>query len=240
MPAEKDFVLLEEKIGYIFKDKTLLRTALTHSSFYNENKNKINAVGSNERLEFLGDTVLEIVISEYLFKAFPTENEGVLTQIRQRLVCESALASVSRRIGLGDFLFLGKGDDTSGARDRNSVLADAFEALIAAIYLDNTEGDLSVVKELVISLMKNQLENCYSNYGDYKTQLQQLVEQDGREMLYYEVVSESGPAHKRTFTVAAMLNSNRIGIGEGHSKREAEQKAAREALLLFGINKDLK
>ncbi len=240
MSAEKDFILLEEKIGYVFKDKTLLKTALTHSSFYNENKKKTDVTPSNERLEFLGDTILEIVISEYLYNTFPEDKEGVLTQIRQRLVCESALASASRRIELGDFLFLGKGDDLGGARERNSVLADAFEALLAAVYLDNGENGLCVAKELILSLMKNQLENCYSNYGDYKTQLQQLVEQDGKEILYYEVISEKGPAHERIFTVAAKLNSNTIGTGEGRSKREAEQKAAREALLLFGINKDLK
>jgi ribonuclease-3 len=240
MSQEKDLALLEEQIGYVFKDKTLLQTALTHSSFYNENRKKANITASNERLEFLGDTVLGIVISEYLFRSFSESDEGVLTQIRQRLVCESALASASRRISLGDYLFLGKGDDLGGARNRNSVLADALEALIAAVYLDSADVGLPTAKNLILFLMKNQLENCYSNYGDYKTQLQQLVEQDGNEILYYEVIEETGPAHERVFTVAAKLNSNTIGTGEGHTKREAEQKAAREALLLFGINKDLK
>jgi ribonuclease-3 len=160
--------------------------------------------------------------------------------MRQRLVCEATLAKVARSINLGEFIFLGKGDNSSGARDRDSVLADAFEALLAAVYLDSIDSGLNTVKNTVMTLMNDRLENSYSNYGDYKSQLQQLVEQDGTESLYYEILSESGPAHMRVFEVAAKLNSNVIGVGIGHSKREAEQKAAREALLLFGINKDLK
>ena len=235
----KDFAILEEKINYSFKNKSLLQNALTHSSFYNENRKNPQTTQSNERLEFLGDSILQIVISEYIFLEFPDKDEGALTKMRQRLVCESALAKAARSINLGEYIFLGKGDDSAGGRFRESVLSDTFEALLAAIYLD-TENKLPVVKSVILELMKEQLLHCYSNNEDYKTQLQQLVQQDGIESLYYEVLSESGPAHDRKFTVAAKLNSNVIGKGSGHSKREAEQKAAHEALLLFGINDDIK
>ena len=160
--------------------------------------------------------------------------------MRQQLVCESALAKAARSINLGEYLFLGKGDDSAGGRSRDSVLSDAFEALLAAIYLDNDNNKLSAVKVVIFDLMKEQLLHCCSGDDDYKTRLQQLVQQDGIESLYYEVLSESGPAHDRKFTVAAKLNSNVIGKGSGHSKREAEQKAAHEALLLFGIRDDTK
>ena len=235
MPNGKDFSHLEEKINYSFKNKSLLQTALTHSSFYNENRKNPNATESYERLEFLGDSILQIIISEYLFLEFPDKDEGALTKIRQRLVCEDALAKAARTVNLGEYLFLGKGDDSAAGRDRDSVLSDAFEALLAAIYLDNEVNRLETVRKVLFALIKEQLLSCYSNNQDYKTRLQQLVQQDGIESLYYEVISESGPAHDRSFTVAAMLNSNVIGKGNGHSKREAEQKAAHEALLLFGI-----
>lgn len=238
MSASKNFLVFEEKINYRFKDKSLLQTALTHSSYYNEHRKDINVSSSNERLEFLGDSILQIIISEYLYSSFPKSDEGALTQFRQRLVCESTLAIVARAINLGEYLFLGKGDDSMGARHRDSVLADALEAVFAAVYLDAKEAGLNAAKELVLNLMKAQLAHGLSDFSDCKTQLQQLVEQDGKESLYYEVISEVGPAHARIFTVAAKLNSNTIGKGSGHSKREAEQKAAHEALLLFGINSE--
>ena len=240
MSIRKDFALLEEKINYSFKNKSLLQNALTHSSYYNENRKDPNTTSSYERLEFLGDSILQIIISEYIFLEFPDRDEGELTKMRQSLVCESALAKAARKINLGDYLFLGKGDDSAEGRARDSVISDAFEALLAAIYLDNEENKLAIVRKVIFDLMKEQLLHCRSNNGDYKTLLQQLVQQDGIESLYYEVLSESGPAHNRKFTVAAMLNSNVIGKGSGHSKREAEQKAAHEALLLFGIKDDIK
>ena len=239
MSIRKDFALLEEKINYSFKNKSLLQTALTHSSYYNENRKAPNTTPSYERLEFLGDSILQIIISEYIFLEFPDRDEGELTKMRQSLVCESALARVAKKIKLGDYLFLGKGDDSAEGRARDSVISDAFEALLAAIYLDNDKNKLSAVKAVIFDLMKEQLLHCCPD-DDYKTRLQQLVQQDGIESLYYEVLSESGPAHNRKFTVAAMLNSNVIGKGSGHSKREAEQRAAREALLLFGIKDDRK
>lgn len=239
MPIRKDFSLLEEKIKYTFKNKSLLQNALTHSSFYNENRKKPNTTSSYERLEFLGDSILQIIISEYIFLEFPDSDEGDLTKMRQQLVCEAALARVARSINLGEYLFLGKGDDSAGGRSRDSVLSDAFEALLAAIYLDSDNNKLSAAKAVIFDLMKEQLLHCCPD-EDYKTRLQQLVQQDGIESLYYEVLSESGPAHNRKFTVAAKLNSNIIGRGSGHSKREAEQKAAHEALLLFGIKDDVK
>ena len=240
MPKGKDFALLEEKIKYSFKNKSLLQNALTHSSYYNENRRKSSTVSSNERLEFLGDSILQIIISEYFFLEFPDKDEGALTKMRQHVVCERALAKAARSIDLGEYLFLGKGDDSAEGRARDSVLADAFEALLAAIYLDNDRDNLNAVKTVALDLMKVQLLHTYSDNQDYKTFLQQLVQQDGIESLYYEVISEFGPAHNKKFTVAAMLNSNVIGKGSGRTKREAEQKAAHEALLLFGIKDDIK
>lgn len=240
MPKEKDFALLEEKINYSFKNKSLLQNALTHSSYYNENRKKAPSVSSNERLEFLGDSILQIIISEYFFLEFPDKDEGDLTKMRQHVVCERALAKVARSIDLGEYLLLGKGEDSAAGRARASVLADAFEALLAAIYLDNDDNKLNAVKGIALDLMREQLLHSYSENQDYKTSLQQLVQQDGIESLYYEVLSESGPAHNRKFTVAAKLNSNVIGKGNGRTKREAEQKAAHEALLLFGIKDGLK
>ncbi len=236
MSAHRDNGVLEKKIEYSFKNKTLLKNALTHSSYSNEQKPKCKDIVSNERLEFLGDTILQIIISEYLYLAFPSNNEGFLTKTRQGLVCEATLAKVAKSIGLGDFLYLGKGDELNGGRERDSVLADAFEALLAAIYIDGGEQGMQVAKRTVYSLMKEELKACHSGLSvDYKTRLQQLVQQGGDEALDYEVVSEQGPAHDRVFEVNAKINSNIVGTGQGRTKREAEQKAAHEALLWFGV-----
>jgi ribonuclease-3 len=230
---------LEKTIQYYFRNKSLLVNALTHSSYSNEQKSKCADIISNERLEFLGDSILQIIVSEYLYNNFPNNNEGFLTKSRQGLVCESALASAARRISLGDYLYLGKGDSSNNSRDRDSLLADAFEALIAAVYIDSGENGMKNTHKIVHNLMQNEFRLCHSKLSvDYKTRLQQLVQQGGNEILDYETVSESGPAHDRVFEVNAKINSNIVGKGVGHTRREAEQRAAHEALLWFGV-KDL-
>ena len=239
MSTQKDNYILEQTIKYSFRNKSLLMNALTHSSYSNEQKAKCADIVSNERLEFLGDAILQIVISEYLYSSFPKNNEGFLTKTRQGLVCEATLARVARSINLGEHLYLGKGDDSNNGRERDSLLADAFEALLAGIYIDSGENGMKNVSRIVRTLMQKELDACHSRVSlDYKTRLQQLVQQGGNEMLDYEVVSEDGPAHARVFEVNAKINSNIVGTGKGHTKREAEQKAAHEALLWFGV-KDL-
>lgn len=219
--------------GYRFKDTALLETALTHSSYTNECR-KSTPVKCNERLEFLGDAVLQILVSDHLFSRFENSAEGDLTKLRQNLVCENTLATLAQRISLGEFLILGKGEEQNGGRAHQAILADAFEALLAAIYLDDGHS-MEFLRVFLLGLMREELAACEkSRVGDYKTRLQQLVQQDGKESLSYVVVSEEGPDHDKTFEVCAMLNSNPIGKGKGHSKREAEQAAAREALTLFG------
>ena len=228
---------LSRYIGYRFRDETLLKTALTHSSYVNECR-KDDAVACNERLEFLGDAVLQIVVSDHLFDRFTTFAEGNLTKFRQHLVCEGMLAKLAKSIHLGEFLILGKGEEQNGGRNHSSILADAFEALLAAIYLDDGHS-LTFLKTFLLALMKDELTECEkSRMGDYKTRLQQLIQQDGQEQLCYTVVSEKGPDHDKVFEVCAMLNSNPIGRGTGRSKREAEQAAAKEALVLFGVTKE--
>lgn len=220
--------------GYIFKDASLLETALTHSSFTNECR-RATPVACNERLEFLGDAVLQIVISDHLFSRFTDSAEGNLTKFRQHLVCEDTLARLARKIHLGEFLILGKGEEQNGGRDHAALLADAFEALLAAIYLDDGHST-EFLQVFLLGLARDEIASCERQRGgDYKTRLQQLVQQDGHEQLCYTVVSETGPDHDKVFEVCAMLNSNVIGRGKGRSKREAEQNAAREALILFGV-----
>lgn len=220
---------LIQKLGYPFKDPSLLRRALTHSSYANEMR---LPEGSNERLEFLGDSVLSIVVSEYLFTHYSHLPEGELTKIRAGLVCERSLCSFSRQLGLGSFLFLGKGEQHTGGADRPSILADAFEAVIAAIYLD---GGLEAARGFVLPFMTQELKSAgKSILRDYKTTLQEIIQQNPEEHLEYVQIGESGPDHFKTFKVEVRLNSNVIGRGEGRSKKEAEQAAAQEALELMG------
>lgn len=233
MAFGKNIRELERYTGYRFENIKLLETALTHSSYTNECRKDI-AVPSNERMEFLGDAVLQIIISDYLYDKFPSSAEGSLTKNRQHLVCEETLARLAEKIHLGDFLILGKGEEQSG-RTNQSILADAFEALLAAIYLD-AEKTMDFLSIFLSGLMREELEHCEkSRGGDYKTKLQQLVQQDGKEKLSYVVTAEDGPDHNKTFEVDAMLSSNVVGHGKGRSKREAEQAAAKEALRLFGV-----
>lgn len=219
----------EEKIGYSFKNKNLLHEALSHSSYANECK---KGRSSNERLEFLGDSVLSIVISEHLFNHFKHLPEGDLTKIRASLVCEKALFEFSKQISLGEFILLGKGEENTGGRNRPSIVSDAFEAVIAAVFLD---GGMEAAREYVLGFIPNDLDkNSAKKLQDYKTILQEIIQRNPEEKVEYVLRSQSGPDHDRHFVVEVCLNTNVIGHGEGHSKKQAEQQAAKEALRLMG------
>ncbi len=222
---------LEQAINYTFKNRQLLERALTHSSFANEQRQTRE---SNERMEFLGDAVLSLAVSEHIFSAYHLP-EGELTRIRASLVCEASLFEFAKQIDLGLYLFLGKGERQMGGGSRPSVLADAFEALIAAIYLD---GGMARASEFVLNFVKaalNNDENMKANF-DFKTRLQEIVQKNPGEHLRYILVDESGPDHKKIFEVRVYLNSNCIGTGIAGTKKRAEQLAAREALALMGEN----
>ncbi len=226
---EPEFSEFEEIIGYTFQNKELIHEALSHSSYANEKKKLRH---SNERLEFLGDSVLSIVVSQYLFEHYPDLPEGELTKIRAALVCEKSLHRFALQIRLGEFLLLGKGEAHTGGRQRPSILADAFEAVIAAIYLDG--GLESARKHILRFIPKNLRENRFMLFGDYKTALQEVIQKNPEEKVEYLLIDESGPDHSKTFSVEVCLNSNVIGRGSGKSKKEAEQMAAKEALALMG------
>lgn len=229
----KERALLEETIGYKFNDITLLETALTHSSYSNEAKSKGANIECNERLEFLGDSVLSIITSEYLYFEFSCP-EGELTRMRAEVVCEKTLAVLAKKISLGDYLNLGHGEEMSGGRNRPSLLADAFESLLAAMFIDSNRNK-DVVAKFLLPMLTEELAKLELSGAakDFKTLLQQFVQQVGGEVLEYFVINESGPDHDKVFTVEARLNSNVIGTGKGKSKRAAEQMAAKQALELF-------
>lgn len=233
--------VLEERIGYHFCDPQYLTRALTHSSYSNETGAKNHHLLCNERLEFLGDSVLSLITSEYLYQRFPEIPEGDLTRIRAAVVCEEALASYSEKIDLGAFLLLGKGESNSGGAKKPAVIADAFEAVLAAIYLDaGAQKGLSAVSDFLLPFVKeavDRLPNEGAYHADSKSGLQEFVQRDKEQkgVLEYRLVSESGPDHNKTFVVEVYLDSNCIGRGKGHSKKQAEQSAARDALVLFGI-----
>ncbi|MGP1541497.1 ribonuclease III [Peptostreptococcus stomatis] len=218
----------EEKIGYEFKDKTYIQTALTHSSFANEHKE----FNYNERLEFLGDSILGLVVSDYLFRARNDLPEGKLTRLRANVVCEESLSVVARKINLGDHLFLGKGEKTSGGSDRDSILADATEAVIAAIYLD---GGFDQAKDFILSNLRDTIaKNIDGNiFRDYKTILQEII-QGNNGKISYKLVGESGPDHDKEFEMQVKCGQDTIGIGKGKNKKEAEKEAARDALVKMG------
>ena len=240
MLHSEDYGKLEKKLGYVFADKEKLRLALTHSSFSNE-----LPAGDpwhtlcNERLEFLGDSVLQLISGEYLFRDHAHRPEGELTKLRAFAVCEDALDIYARKVELGSYLRLGKGEEATNGRERKSILADAFEALIAAMYLDAGESGknaLETVCAFVVPFLEKRIEETKSGTvtSDYKTALQQIVQSVAGERLEYVTVSETGPDHKKVFEVEACLTGNVIGHGTGKSRREAEQAAAKEALQLFG------
>lgn len=216
---------LEKNIGYTFKNKELLKTAVTHSSYANENRGGLNY---NERLEFLGDAVLQLITSEKLFCENPTMPEGKMSKLRAALVCEDALAGYSTEINIGEFMLLGKGEEMSGGRHRPSILADAFEAVTGAVFLD---GGMESAKKFVLRF----LDAAHRSLQDYKTLLQEIIQKNPGERLSYVVTGETGPDHDKNFTVEVHLNSNIIGKGTGKSKKQAEQAAAKEALALMGL-----
>ena len=226
--------LLEKKLGYTFKDPSLLQAALYHSSYANELKSKGVTIQCNERLEFFGDSVLSLIVSDYLYFRYVANQEGDMTKIRAAVVCERALAKYAAKIGLGNYLYLGHGEDINHGRERASITSDAFEAVLAAMYIDS--GSLDTVRNFLLPYVKEEIESIRekSSFMDYKTALQQIVQQVEGELLEYVLVGESGPDHCKTFDMEARLNSNVIGRGSAHSKREAEQLAAKEALVLFG------
>ncbi len=220
---------LEARLGYIFDDPSLLREALTHSSYANEHGG--TRADCNERLEFLGDAVLSAVVARHLYLSLPDVEEGELTKRRAALVCESSLAVFARELELGKELLLGKGESRSRGEERDSILSDCFEAVIAAIFLDGGTGaaerfiERHVLREAAVA----------DSARDYKTELQEVIQQNPEEKIRYVHTGESGPDHDKTFTVEVWLNSNVIAKGTGHSKKQAEQNAAAEALKLMGL-----
>ena len=216
---------LENTIGYRFQNITLLQNALTHSSYANERWH--NSLMSNERLEFLGDSILGMVVAEYLYRTFPDRPEGELTRMRADMVCEKSLAAVAARIDLGRHLMLGNGEEQSGGRNRDSILADAVESVIAASFLD---GGMNAARQFIQKFILVEVPVKKLHNADYKTALQELVQQKKNQTLSYALVGESGPDHDKRFEVEVSLNGQVIGVGSGSSKKRAEQMAAQAAL----------
>lgn len=215
---------LEKVIGYCFQNKSLLAQALTHSSYANEHR--IGKLMCNERLEFLGDAVLELTSSEFLYEAFSELPEGELTKKRASLVCEPTLAFCAREFGLENYLMLGKGEELTGGRSRDSLVSDACEALIGAIYLD---GGFANAKEFILKFILNDMEHKQLFY-DSKTILQEIVQEKGKNPVVYHLIKEEGPDHNKRFTVEALIDDKILGTGEGHTKKAAEQAAAYQVI----------
>lgn len=230
MREYKELAELEEKIGYRFKNREYLHHAMTHSSF-SGGKN----YECNERLEFLGDAVLQLTVSRYLFTNMKSVPEGGLTKLRASIVCENSLYSFAKRIDLGKYILLGKGEEQSGGRDRKSILSDAFEAMIAAVYLDGGEEQST---KMILSFMPSidALKSGKVRLGDYKTILQEIIQQNPEEHISYEVEEFDGAHNRKTFKAKVLLNGQAIGSGSGQSKKEAEQAAAKEAVGLMGYD----
>lgn len=219
----------EARIGHKYNNIELLKQALTHSSYANEGKKNYK---NNERLEFLGDSVLSIIVAEHLFTHYKHFPEGELTKIRASLVCEKSLFEFAKSISLGEYLLLGKGEENTGGRERPSILADAFEAVIASIYLD---AGLEEARKFVLKFVPEHIDlNTVSVLSDYKTALQEIIQKNREEKIEYVLIDEIGPDHNKSFLVQVHLNSNVIGTGKGRSKKQAEQYAAKEALELMG------
>lgn len=222
----------QKKIGYHFENIHLLNRALTHSSYANEHK-KSNLI-YNERLEFLGDSVLGVIVSEYIFSKYPEYPEGELTKLRATVVCEPSLAYIAKNIGLGSYILLGKGEEATGGRDRVSILADAFEAVIGSIYLD---GKLRNAKKFTLKYLSSIIEEAVNGgdiFIDYKTQLQETIQKVNKNKIDYVLVNEEGPDHNKTFFMEVRIGDDSLGTGSGRSKKEAEQNAAKLALVNLG------
>lgn len=229
---KKELREFEHRIGLRFDKLELLNTALTHSSYANQQNLKYGQ--HNERLEFLGDSVLSMAVSEYLFKKYKTKHEGRLSRMRAGVVCEASLAEIARRLEINKLLYIGKGEELSGGREKDSMLADACEAIIAAIYLDRGFDN---AKEFILGFLipKLTLIEEDSNYNDFKSKLQEYVQKNLMSTIKYIVKGESGPAHDRFFEIEVFLDNKSYGTGSGKSKKEAEQKAAKEALKALGV-----
>ncbi|EPZ39273.1 ribonuclease III [Anoxybacillus ayderensis] len=220
------FKQFQEQIGIFFRNEKLLIQAFTHSSYVNEHRKRLYE--DNERLEFLGDAVLELTVSQYLFEQFPQMSEGELTKLRAAIVCEPSLVTFAHALSFGDLVLLGKGEELTGGRMRPSLLADVFEAFIGALYLD--QGIEAVVQFLGKTMFPKIREGAFSHVMDYKSQLQELVQRDGNGVLEYKILQERGPAHNKEFVSRVSLNGEELGVGIGRSKKEAEQRAAQMAL----------
>lgn len=222
---------LEERLGYRFRDLALLDTALTHTSYV---KGDGRASAHNERLEFLGDAVLELCTSEYLYLRFPEYDEGAMTRLRAQTVCEGALYEVAREYGLGTLLLLGRGEDHSGGREKPSILSDAVEAVIGALYID---GGMEVAKGFIMRFVHKSVEDAMAGrlIKDHKTMLQEYVQKRHMGQIVYELTGSSGPDHNKTFSMQVLVAGEAVGMGEGRTKQEAGQQAARAALIDFGV-----
>ena len=232
MSNENKIEKLEARLGYSFENKALLSEALTHSSYANELMQRNIPSRSNERLEFLGDSVLEIIASTYLYDCYRDVPEGELTKIRSEIICTDALCDYAKEIGLGNYLLLGNGERKYDGKNKPTTLENAFEALLGAIYLD-CGCTLDAVRDFALPFISKRSKEAELDFTDYKSELQQIIQQTPGEALHYEVTNRKGPDNAPTFTVAALLNSNVIGSGTGHSKRKAEQEAAKDALTKF-------
>lgn len=217
----------EKTIAYSFKDRELLRLAFTHSSFANEKRRGCHE--NNERLEFLGDAVLDMVVSEYMYRQYPQMPEGELTKLRAGVVCESSLAKLAIRMDFGQHLFLGKGEESTGGRSRDSILADSFEAVIGAVLID---GGFEAVSSYILRFMAEEINRAQKNFKtrDSKTSLQEIIQKNSKLSITYTIVSETGPDHDKIFTANVCHGEKILGIGKGKSKKEAEQCAANNAL----------
>ncbi len=222
---------LEKTIGYTFKNRAFLVTALTHSSYANENKHL--GVEYNERLEFLGDAVLGFIVGSYVFKHFPEIPEGELTKLRASVVCEAMLSKKSKAMNIGDFMRLGRGEEMTGGRTRISILADAFEAIIGAIYMD---GGIEPAEKFILSQLEGEIKIMRTGFKslDSKTNLQEIIQQTSKVPLIYSIIDEKGPAHNKEFFASVSHNGKVLGTGSGSSKKEAEQAAAQQAIEHLG------
>lgn len=227
------FTSLQENLNYKFKDSNLLELAMTHSSYANEHK--MDIVDNNERLEFLGDAILNLIVSQYLYKKYPNHPEGELTKIRAKVVCESSLAYAAKKIDVGKFLLLGKGEEATGGRDRESILADAAEAIVGAIYMDS---DLEATNFVLLSNFEADIVHAVAKgnlFIDYKTELQEIIQKNGESTMEYIVTKEVGPDHNKRFYMNVLVDDKIIGTGLGKNKKDAEQMAAKEALIKLGV-----
>lgn len=220
---------LQEKLNIFFRNTKLLYQAFTHSSYVNEHRRKLFT--DNERLEFLGDAVLELSVSKYLFEKFPEMSEGELTKLRASIVCEPSLVIFADELDFGKYVLLGKGEELTGGRERPALLADVFESFIGALYLDQ---GLEIVVGFLERIVFPKVEvGAFSHVMDFKSQLQEMVQQSNNGILNYEIVDEKGPAHNRTFVSRVLLNNQELGLGRGKSKKEAEQQAAQNAMVML-------